>query len=293
MIMFNQRLKSLIKHGGILSLGYKIHKKIMFKYYFKDIKKLKSSEIQNYKTITRRKTLRFHKPFEHIDTHHISTHHIISIILVYEGDSKNLNRFLGKIFAKSTYPNYEIIIIALKFVDDSNLLQNIKEHNIKIIYYDESHSIFTTINSTVNTLVCDYIIFLENIYIEILCENWIEDLLHCLISNKASIVGVLFSYLDGKLQHFDLDLKAATYEKMKIITMTRSCLIIDINFLKQLKGFSEFYYRSYADLDLVLRAHEMGVFLQCTKDIIIMQKKIELENIDLMDRTLFFNRWTE
>jgi glycosyltransferase involved in cell wall biosynthesis len=288
--MFNKNFKhalAYIKNNGFKSLVYKIYKKTMYIYYNNKLKFALRTSASTLET----DILEYPKiiPFEEtVMQKNINSK--VSIILLFEGIKENLESCLDSISTKTTYKNYEIIIIAFAELNDS-MLGKRKTPNTKVVSYDKSFGFSNAVNATVKMVEGEYIVLLS-VSIEIVSPNWIEELQRCITSPDVGVAGAMLLSLDNTVQQVDVKPKAD--EVLEVLAVTRSCLMMETDFFIECEGLNEYFFNSYADIDLCLRVREMDKTVHCTPKAIIRKiNNKDEEAVDLIDKALFLNCWEE
>jgi GT2 family glycosyltransferase len=278
---FFMRVLAYIKHNGLHTLFYKLYKRMMCKYYKNKLDIARKTPVSELKT----DILEYPRiiPFTQAGVPK-NMNSKVSIILLFEGNKGNLERCLDSIFTKSTYNNYEIIIIA--FAEINNPMPK-----ARVVSYDKSFGISKAVNSAAKMVEGEYIVLL-NENIEIVSPNWIEEMLHCVQLPEVGIAGGLLISSDNNVQRVDVGLKAVPNGVLEELAVTRSCLMIDINLFLKCNGLNEYLFTSYADIDLCLRIRQIGKRVYCTTGAMIQNTNHE-EVFDLMDKALFLNYWEE
>ncbi len=128
----------------------------------------------------------------------------VSILIPNKDGIRDLEKCINSIIKKSTYENYEIIIIennsekqeTFKFYET---LESNKK--VKIIKYEERGFNYSKINNYGRKYATgEYLILLNN-DIEVIKENWIEEMLGICQRKDVGIVGAKLLYYDNTVQH--------------------------------------------------------------------------------------------
>lgn len=127
----------------------------------------------------------------------------VSIIIPNKDHIKDLKKCLESI-QKSTYDNYEILIIENNSEDNSTFKyyhELISNNKIKVLVYETKEFNYSKINNfAVQNASGEYILLLNN-DIEILTEDYIEEMLGTCQRNDVGAVGAKLIYKDNKIQH--------------------------------------------------------------------------------------------
>lgn len=157
----------------------------------------------------------------------------------------------------------------------------------------------------------DHILFLNN---DVLCHELVlTDTLAVMETAGAAIVGTRLVYIDGRIQHtgilFDDGVRGPYHAHHGMRSdlvpraprafqaVTGAYLLIDAAVFRDLGGFDEVYPFAYEDVDLCLRAGQMGHFVACAQgtDSIHLQgssRTPESYDRDREARRIFHARWS-
>lgn len=203
----------------------------------------------------------------------------VSIIIPNKDHKKDLNRCIKSILKKSTYKNYEIIVVENNSQTKGifkyyNKIQ--KDNRIKVVQYEEKGFNYSKINNYgVEQSEGEYIIFLNN-DTKIITENWIEILLGNCQRKDVGIVGAKLIYPNSKVQHAGIVLgltgivghvnaelknKEPGYMARNMISqnynaVTGALMMISKEDYKEVGGFDEEFPVAYNDIDLCLKIRE-------------------------------------
>lgn len=209
---------------------------------------------------------------------------LVSIIIPTKDNVKLLKTCIESIEAKSTYENYEIIV-----VDNGSKKEETKKYfdhlKHKILTYDKPFNFATINNFAVKNAQGDHIIFLND-DIEVILQDWIEKMLEHSMKSNVGAVGVLLLYLNDTIQHagvligvggvtshaFEgLPRNNSGYKELvqtvrECSAVTGACLMIKKSLFEAIGGFDEKFAYSFNDVDLCLRLREKGYLVIYTPD---------------------------
>lgn len=127
----------------------------------------------------------------------------VSIIIPNKDHVKDLKKCLESVL-KSTYSNYEVLVIENNSEEKSTFeyYETLKENEkIKVIVYETNEFNYSKINNFgVEHSAGEYILLLNN-DIEILTEDYIEEMLGTCERNDVGAVGAKLIYPDKRIQH--------------------------------------------------------------------------------------------
>ena len=201
---------------------------------------------------------------------------MISIIVPTKDNVKLLKTCIQSIETKSSYKNYEIIIIdnASKKSETKEYLNNLKH---KVLSYDKPFNFSRINNFAVENAQGEHVLFLND-DTEIISENWMDSMLEHSIKPNVGAVGVLLFYPNDTIQHAGVligvgGITSHAFEGLprnnqgykglvnnirECSAVTGACLMIKKSLFEQVGGFDENLAYSFNDVDLCLRLREKG-----------------------------------
>lgn len=201
---------------------------------------------------------------------------LISILIPNCDHINDLQRCVNSILNKSTYRNFEIIIIEnnSKSKEIFDYYEQLKNNPlIKVLYYKGKFNYSAINNFAAKNAKGEYLLLLNN-DTEVRSKNWLEELLSCLQFPNVGCVGALLSYPDKTIQHAGIVLKMQNrtaghifqYESetkigyehrldavQNVSAVTGACLMTKTSVYKKLGGLDEKFAVSYNDVDFCLR----------------------------------------
>lgn len=205
----------------------------------------------------------------------------VSIIIPTKNHKEVLKRCLDSIIEKSTYPNYEIIIVD-NYSDDQTTIEYLEKLPYKIIKCENVRETFNfskLVNVGVNESNGEYVILLNN-DTEVISESWIEDMLVYTKIDGVGITGSKLLYPDGTVQHAGVVIKMfndLAGHAFKLIpewdggylsyanvarnysAVTAACFMVKKDIYYQVGGFDEDNFSvSFNDVDFCLKVIKQG-----------------------------------
>lgn len=211
---------------------------------------------------------------------------LVSIVIPTKNQYKIIKRCIESIFKKTTYKNFEIIL-----VDTGSTDRNVKQWyktllkkytNIRVIDWPEQpFSYARSCNKGAQQAKGEYLLMLNN-DTEVLTADWIELLLGYAQRKGTGAVGCKLYYPGKKqIQHAGIGIgfggiaanSLAPIQDSPYITpmqhlylrtahnmtaVTAACLMIKKSVYDEIGGFDEKFRVTYNDVDLCLRLHEKG-----------------------------------
>jgi len=207
----------------------------------------------------------------------------VSIIIPNKDHIEALRKCIDSIFEKTTYDDYEIIIVE----NNSTLPEtfayydSLKDHkNVKVLYYPEKEFNFSAINNWAVERANGNIILLLNNDVEVITENWLTEMLMYAQMNEVGAVGAILIYPNNTYQHTGLFIGlgghiASSFDHGKNITdkgymrrlvmpqnysaVTGACLMIKKDDYIRVGGLDEVDFKiGLNDVDFCLKLRELG-----------------------------------
>jgi len=242
----------------------------------------------NYKMWLNRET----KKVKVLLTHHqeklaeLSYNPLISIIIPTKDKAILLQKCINSIREKSSYKNYELVIIDNGSKDKAALeyfTQIIQIPNCKVIPFNKRFNYAEINNFAVGQAKGDYIVFLNN-DIEVISSNWLEEMLGYAQQSRVGAVGTKLLFPNKTVQHGGVilglhkvvghafyGLPAGDPGYMDLATVTRNCsavtaacMMLRRSVFEEADGFDEKLDVAYNDVDFCLRIIQKGYYIVWT-----------------------------
>lgn len=204
----------------------------------------------------------------------------ISIVIPSKNNGDVLKRCVESIRAKSTYHNFEIVLIdngstdidTLRVFEDMARMQS-----VKVIRHDVPFNYSEINNVGVRESVGEFLVFLND-DTEVVTETWLSDMLGYAQLNHIGAVGAKLIYPRGRqVQHVGLvnladgpnhaflfqDADSPCYFARNLleynwIGVTGACLMLSREKFDRIGGFDEAFPVAYNDVDLCFRLVKAG-----------------------------------
>ena len=196
----------------------------------------------------------------------------VSIIIPNKDEVSTLKTCIDSIINKSTYTNYEIVIVENNSVSKEifEYYEEIKKiDNIKVVTWKKGFNYSAINNFGFKETNGDYILLLNN-DIEVISENWIEEMLMYAQRDDVGIVGAKLYYPDDTVQHAGVILgiggvaghSHSNFERnddgfagrLKIVqnlsAVTAACLMIRRNIYEEVNGLNEKLAVAFNDIEV-------------------------------------------
>lgn len=211
---------------------------------------------------------------------------LISIIVPTKDQLDILETCIKSIVNRSTYPNYEIIIVDTGSEEDSTIryLGEIAlDERISVIKWDKAFNYSSVNNFASKSAKGEYLLFLNN-DTEVQTADWIESMLELCQLDNVGAVGVKLLYPDSTIQHGGVILgiggiaghshkhfpssSSGYFGRLSVPTnlsaVTAACMMVRTSCFIEVGGFDEGYALAFNDVDLCLKIRERGYFIVWT-----------------------------
>ena len=212
----------------------------------------------------------------------------ISIVIPNKDNVGILKRCIDSIQSKSTYRNYEVIIVEnnSKEPDTFAYYKSIDgKDGISVIYWEEEFNYSRINNYGIMHAKGDYIVCLNN-DISVITPDWMEELLGNCQRKEVGITGARLYFPDNTIQHAGIVVgmggsagsmfvgmsrnrtgymhKAAIQQNLS--AMTAACFMVKRQAFEQAGGFDEKLAVAFNDVDFCLRVRQAGYLVVYNPD---------------------------
>lgn len=207
---------------------------------------------------------------------------LISIVIPNKDHVEDLRRCITSIEKKSTWKNYEIVV-----VENNSVEQRIRDYykelesdpKVKIVTYEGGFNYSRINNVGVKETKGEYLLFLNN-DTEVISPDWMEQLLMYAQRKDVGAVGAKLYYADNTIQHAGVVIGLGahrsaghTHYKMPrehlgymgrlcyaqdVTAVTGACLMVKKSIYEEVDGLDESFTISLNDVDLCLKIREKG-----------------------------------
>lgn len=206
----------------------------------------------------------------------------VSIVIPNKDHVEDLKRCIASILEKSTYDNYEIIVVENNSVTEEifDYYKKLEENpNIRVITYEGEFNYSKINNLGVSQTTGKYVLLLNN-DTQIITLDWIEELLMYAQRQDVGAVGAKLYYADKTIQHAGVVLGLGAHRTaghshhrvsynnlgymgklcyaQNVMAVTGACLMMRKSLYEQLGGLDESFAVSLNDVDLCIRAWKAG-----------------------------------
>ena len=207
----------------------------------------------------------------------------VSILIPNKDHTDDLEKCLQSIWKKTTWDNYEIIVIENNSTDPATFAYYEKAKQrydgLKVVTYPEKGFNFSGINNFGRKAAAgDYLLLLNN-DVEVRNGDWLTELLRqCAHKGGAAICGAMLYYPDETLQHAGVitglggyaghshkyKQKGGSGYLFRIATVqdfsavTGACLLVKASVYDEVGGLDERFAVAFNDVDFCLRVRDAG-----------------------------------
>ncbi|WP_323109408.1 glycosyltransferase [Pectobacterium carotovorum] len=222
---------------------------------------------------------------------------LVSIIIPTKDQLAMLKRCVTSLLEKTSYTNYELIIVdnnsetqeALLWLDG---IANIDPAKIKVLRYPHPFNFSAMNNAAAQIANGEYFVLLNN-DTAIIQNDWLENLLNHGLRPEVGIVGAKLLYPTGRIQHAGVVLglrgpaehvfigsgmedEGYLYRlqvDQNYIIVTAACFLVRRSVYFEVGGLDEDAFKvSYNDVDFCLKIREMGYLAVWTPHSVVMHE---------------------
>ena len=213
---------------------------------------------------------------------------MISIVIPNKDHAADLKRCITSILEKSTYENYEIVVVenGSETKEIFEYYTSLKEYdNIRVVSYEKPEGQNGFNYSAVNNFGVkqtkgDYILLLNN-DTEVITVNWMEELLMYAQRKDVGAAGAKLYYGNKTIQHAGVVLQLGAHRTaghshygqsrenlgymgrlcyaQNVSAVTGACLLVKKSLFEEVGGLDESFAISLNDVDFCLKLREKGL----------------------------------
>jgi GT2 family glycosyltransferase len=238
----------------------------------------------------------------------------VSIIIATRDAPAVLGRCLKSVFEKTSYPNYEVILMDNETTDE-RALDLMKKYPVRRIPFPNPFNFSRANNEGATAAAGELLVFLNN-DTEVIAEDWLQHLAYYAEQPDVGAAGALLAYQDRTVQHAGvaLGMRGTADHVMRrfpitadgyagslacareVSVVTGACLMIRKSVFAEIGGFNSHFFTAYQDVDLCLRlrARDRRVILT-PRALLLHHEFVSRPSYyyDIIDRMLLLDQWEE
>jgi len=205
---------------------------------------------------------------------------LVSIVIPTRDGVDLLRQCIESVFAKSTYPSFEIIVVDNGSVKPETLayFDTLRARpNVRVVRDDRPFN-FSALNNAAVALAQGEFVCLLNNDIEVITPDWLEELVSIAAQPGNGAVGACLWYPNDTLQHGGVVLglggiaghmhykmrrgtfgyfgRAVAMQNLSVVTA--ACLVIRKSIYEEVGGLDEQFAVAFNDVDFCIRVREAG-----------------------------------
>ncbi len=208
----------------------------------------------------------------------------VSILIPNMDHKADLKRALDSIYEKSTYDNFEILILENNSVQAETFAyyqQLEQEHkDLKIVRWEKEFNYAAINNFGARHAQGEYLLFLNN-DIQIITPEWMEEMLGYCQREDVGVCGAKLLYPNNRIQHAGVVIglggpaghvlcgaknNVLTYagrsnSTQDLSAVTAACMMTPKDVFEKAGGFGEEFRVAYNDVDYCLKVRDMGLLV--------------------------------
>ncbi len=253
------------------------------------------------------------RPFTYKITYDVTGEPLVSIIIPSKDAVNLLNTCIKSIIEKTTYANYEIVIIENNSTDEKTFDYydgvTSRYEFVRVIKWDYEFNFSKLMNFGAKHANGEYLVLLNN-DTELLSDDWIERMLGICQRKEVGIVGVRLLYKDDTIQHAGLCVTggvaghlnrvlpkgnwgyfALADAEQNFSAVTAACLMVQKSLFNEVGGFTEELAVAFNDVDFCLKVRESGKLIVYTPEVELYHyESISRGEEDSLQKKIRFHR---
>lgn len=198
----------------------------------------------------------------------------VSIIIPTRDHPEDLRRCVGSILSKSTYRDFEIIVV------DNGSRVPIAMEGVRVVRYDMPFNFSGLNNRAVREVASGRFLLFLNDDTEVVSPDWMEELIAYACRKEVACVGARILYPNGTVQHGGVILDrpgVAVHAFLgcsgddegicgrllipwDVSAVTAACMMVRREVFDEVNGFEERLAVAFNDVDFCLRCRRLGYF---------------------------------
>lgn len=219
----------------------------------------------------------------------LKEHPLVSILIPNKDHIDDLDKCIQSLFDRSSYDNYEIIVIENNSTDPETFAyykRLEKEERVRVVYWDREFNYSAINNFGASFAKGEYLMLLNN-DVEVITPDIIENMLGYCMRKDVGIVGVKLLYDDHTVQHAGVLVGAGgladhvfkgiheddpgymgrAVSTQDVSAVTAACLMIRKSVYEEVGGLDEEFQVAFNDVDLCLKVRAAGYLVVYDADV--------------------------
>lgn len=212
---------------------------------------------------------------------------LVSIIIPTKDHIDDLELCLRSLKEKTSYKNYEVIVVENNSTEDETFAyyeeMQKKYDKVRLVVWKDFFNYAAINNYAAKFCKGEYLILLNN-DIEILTENWIEEMLGYCQRPEVGIVGAKLYYPDDTVQHAGVVIgmggiaghvftgmpksnygyQARSISPQDLSAVTAACMMVKRSVFDEVEGLDERYKVAFNDVDFCMKVRAAGYLVVYT-----------------------------
>ena len=235
----------------------------------------------------------------------------VSIIIPTRDAPDVFGRCLKSIFEKTSWPDFEVIVMDNDTTDPSALAL-MERYPVRRLSFPGPFNFSRANNEAAAAATGELLVFLNN-DTEIISEDWLQNLAYYCEQPDVGAAGALLAYEDRTVQHagvalgmrgtadhvmrrFPIDVDGYAGSLVcarEVSAVTGACLMMRKALFDEVGGFNPHFFTAYQDVDLCLRLRDRGLRIIATpRALLFHHESVSRQNFyDMIDRMLLLDLW--
>lgn len=206
---------------------------------------------------------------------------LVSVIIPNKDHTEDLEKCLSSVTEKTTYENYEILVVENNSTEPETFVyyreMERRYPKCRLLTWKREFNYAAINNYAVKEAKGEYLLFLNN-DVELISENWIQEMLSICQLPKVGIVGAKLYFPDETIQHAGVIIGlggvaghifsgVSRYEPsyvgraiipQNLSAVTAACMLMKRSVFEEVEGFDEEFRVAFNDVDLCMKTTNAG-----------------------------------
>lgn len=208
----------------------------------------------------------------------------VSILIPNMDHQEDLERAVDSIYKKSTYSNFEILVIENNSTMEETFTcyrqLQLRHDNLRVVNWEGKFNYAAINNYGASYASGEYLLFLNN-DIEIITPEWMEEMLGYCQREDVGVCGAKLLYPNNRIQHAGvviglggpaghvlcgakngvLTYAGKSNSTQDLSAVTAACMMTPKEVFEKAGGFGEEFQVAYNDVDYCLKVRDMGLLV--------------------------------